>query len=152
VLAVLFARRVLDNVADSVGKRLDSTLKQAEATHKSTLEQAQATHKKILELVGTVDLDIRAWRVDVYKTLWQKTKRLQMWPRNEGVKYDDLQKLSEDLRDWYFTEGGIFLSRTTHESFYSKLQDKITEILKGKNHQDVLSTDDYEAVRNACSA
>ncbi len=96
-----------------------------------------------------VDEGLRATRLALYKVLWKKTELLPQWPRRTDVTYEKLHDLSEELRDWYFGDGGIFLSRAARKS-YGKLQDAIGKVLepqpKGK-----IEGPDYDKVRLRCS-
>ncbi len=96
-----------------------------------------------------VDEGLRATRLALYRVLWKKTELLPKWPRRTDVTYEKLHDLSEELRDWYFGDGGIFLSRAARKS-YGKLQDTIGKVLepapKGK-----IEGPDYDKVRLGCS-
>ena len=94
--------------------------------------------------------DLQHERFATYKELWRLTKLLPKWPRANAVGYEDLRKLSQSLRDWYFNEGGgMFLSRAAHTS-YAALQDSLTAILV-EQPSGVISDEHYEAVRVLCS-
>lgn len=82
------------------------------------------------ELSGAIDVDLREKRLKVYPALWKATDTLPKWPRNPDVTYEDLARLVEKLRRWYFNEGGMFLSRTTQREGYAALQDELAAILK----------------------
>ena len=90
-------------------------------------------------------------RITSYRGLWGLTKLLPKWPRSRDVSYEDLRKLSQSLRDWYFGEGGgMFLSRTAHTS-YAALQDSLTAILV-EQPSGSMTDEHYDAVRELCSA
>ena len=76
---------------------------------------------------------------------------LPKWPRAENVTYEQLLKLNQDLRTWYFTRGGMYLSRTAHRDAYSPLQDKLAGVLKS-NTTGNISGDHYDLIRDKCSA
>ena len=102
---------------------------------------------------GLVDVDLRTKRIAVYKTLWAHTKILPRWPRDQGVTYEHLLVFTHTLRDWYFTGGGMYLSRTTHRDGYTPLQDELERVLE-QSKAGLLSQsepDDYEAIRGKCS-
>jgi hypothetical protein len=77
-----------------------------------------------LTMRSKVDEGLRASRLEVYKVLWKKTELLPMWPRATAVTYRDLADLSEAFRDWYFTEGGLFLSSQSR-TVYGELQESL---------------------------
>ena len=101
-------------------------------------------------LFGQIDTDLRQRRIEVYKELWELTGLLPKWPRDETVTYERLLAFSQKLRVWYFTRGGMYLSRTSQSDGYKPLQDKIAEILRDKP-SGALSTPHYDTVRERCS-
>jgi len=86
----------------------------------------------------------------VYKTVWKETGLLPKWPEAEEVTYDKLWKLSEFLRDWYFNEGGMYLSRSTHNNGYAPLQNAIADLRKQKPTGKITS-EHYKQIRRKCS-
>src|ERR1700674_417918 len=92
-----------------------------------------------------VDEGLRDTRLALYRVLWKKTELLPKWPRRTDVTYENLRDLSEELRDWYFGDGGIFLSRTARKS-YGKLQDTIDGILTQPAKGEITDPD-YDKVR-----
>lgn len=99
---------------------------------------------------GEVDLDLRKRRIEVYGELWKYTALLPKWPRAEDVTYEQLRTLSENLRQWYYEVGGMYLSRTAHNEAYGPLQGAIAKVLGGGG-SGPLSVADYESVRQKCS-
>ena len=105
-------------------------------------------------LFGQIDTDLRQRRIEVYKELWESTALLPKWPRDESVTYDQLLRFSKQLREWYFSRGGMYLSRTTQRDGYAALQDKIAEILAEtlkEKPSGALSPAHYDTVRERCS-
>lgn len=100
-----------------------------------------------------VDIDLRLRRIEVYKPLWELTSLLPRWPRNPDVTYEQLLELTEALRKWYFAGGGMYLSRTTHNSGYYPLQQELERVLgqKKTGKLSLESPDDYGAIRDRCS-
>jgi hypothetical protein len=101
-----------------------------------------------------VDIDLRLRRIEVYQPLWELTALLPRWPRDPHVTYEDLFKFSEDLRKWYFSGGGMYLSRTTHQKGYYPLQQELERVLSQTKAGELsqLSHDDYGSVRDCCSS
>jgi len=118
---------------------------------KTWADRLLEVQKQVLQTAANIDLDLRERRIKVYQEIWTATELLPKWPRNENATYEDLMKLSESFRDWYFRTGGMYLSRTTHDSAYSPLQDAIAE-LRDKKVTGKISPQDYEYVRKRCSA
>jgi hypothetical protein len=100
-----------------------------------------------------IDVDLRLRRIEAYKPLWQLTNLLPRWPRDPSVTYEQLLEFTKHLRDWYFAGGGMYLSRTTHQSGYYPLQQELERVLSqsktGTLSQE--SPDDYGAIRDRCS-
>ncbi len=107
-------------------------------------------HIMEMELGSSIDTDLRHKRTEVYKELWKSTELLPKWPRASDVTYKDLIKFSNDLKDWYFNKGGIYLSRGA-QNRYADLQKTLTYVLMGKDLGKI-SNQDYDRVRNKCSA
>ena len=64
-----------------------------------------------------LDVDTRKERWEVYKLLWELTKRVPKWPRDQELTYEMLLKFSEGCRDWYFQRGGFHLSRPAQRAY-----------------------------------
>ncbi len=94
-------------------------------------KRAEVAYTQLAQMETKIDLDLRKRRIVVYKELWERTAILTKWPRSEDSTYEELHKLSEDLRDWYFTQGGMFTSRKTHNSAYAPLQEERQKRTKG---------------------
>ena len=123
------------NLAAEVAARADALL-----AHKDS---------ELLDILPTEELQRE--RIAAYRKLWGLTKLLPKWPRSKVVSYQGLRKLSQSLRDWYFSGGGgMFLSRTAHTS-YAALQDSLTAILV-EQPSGSMTDEHYDAVRELCSA
>src|SRR5947208_6610750 len=90
-----------------------------------------AVVQNILNARTKIDEELRNERFAVYKVLWKKTELLPQWPHATSVTYEELLRLSEEMRDWYFNEGGIYLSAKSRKS-YGKAQDVIQAVLQDK--------------------
>lgn len=114
-----------------------------------------AVIKNTLDTKSKINESLLEKRTESYKILWDKTRLLPSWPRDATVTYEKLIKLSEDLRDWYFDGGGIYLSRNS-QKLYAFLQMIITEIVKENKEGVIASNEDdkdneYDKIRKACS-
>ncbi len=104
------------------------------------------------ELEAEYDKDLRASRLRVYSTLWSKLELLAKYSRPQPVNAESLDLLSAKLRQWYFEDGGIYMSQTTRDAYFS-LQDELQHVLpsdKGTDRR--LSAEDFERLRRAGSA
>ena len=65
-----------------------------------------------------------------------------------------LEDFSEELRNWYFLDGGgMYLSRKAHEKGYIPLQEAITAALnrKGELTEEPVTPKEYDEIRELCS-
>jgi len=138
VLALIFAQRIIEKAVDTSARRFDSSILLAEETF-----------KKRLDLEAQIDIHLREKRITVYQKLWQATALLPKWPRAKNLTYEHLIKFSETLRDWYFQEGGMYLSKDAREA-YGALQDEIWAILGDQPTGD-LQPEHYDKIREQCS-
>jgi hypothetical protein len=102
-----------------------------------------------LAMRAQIDQSLRDARTNVYKDLWRRTGLLPQWPKSSDVTYAKLTDFSRDLRQWYFTEGGIYLSSESR-SMYGSLQEILSVVLQGAG-QGKISEEEYERIREACS-
>lgn len=88
-----------------------------------------STRSKIrLDLTVEYDKDLRKKRLELYKELWPKTKPLAEFSAEAPVTFDVIKAVSSDMRDWYFAEGGIYLSRRSRGPYFN-LKSFMQEIL-----------------------
>jgi hypothetical protein len=102
-----------------------------------------------MDIRTKVDESLRETRIPVYKELWIKTALLPKWSRSEDVTYEMIIQFSADLRDWYFNQGGMFLSQKARGA-YGDLQDTIHTVLS-EGATGRMPNHDYHKVRNMCS-
>ena len=89
-------------------------------------------------------------QLDAYRALWSLTGRLPKWGRSEQLQYKDLEKMSKELRCWYFDDcGGLFLSRGAYSRF-AALQIAIQSLLADTPSGDE-DASHYEDIRSLCS-
>ena len=96
-----------------------------------------------------LDVAIYKQRNEVYQPLWKRTELLPKWPRRADVTYAQIHALSEDLRDWYFNVGGVYLSAAARNA-YGRLQDALNESSRSARSE-TLSPGDYDILRDRCS-
>jgi hypothetical protein len=109
--------------------RVNEQLDEALESHKGEITSAIETLKSAIEFASTVDLDLRKARIAAYQPLWKLTDVLPSWPRNQNVTYGELDQFSTDMREWYFGQGGLYLSEPSMKA-YRELQDKIWSVLE----------------------
>ncbi len=138
VVALFLGKVATEKIADAATKLVEERLKRAEELHKS-----------LVAFTSSVDIDLREKRIPVYAELWEKTGLLPMWPWNTELTYQELHELTSDFRDWYFKQGGIFLSGSARDAYF-EVQKCINAILE-KNQTGQVSDEDYKAIRAKCS-
>lgn len=124
---------------------------------------------QILTLIfgGLLGVMIKNWydyKAMVYKSLWEKryetykrmfriTGILPLYPRKADVTYERLIESSEEMRDWYFEEGGLLLSEKARD-FYFDVQRKIRDVISDRAKETMTQpiTDDYETIQRKFSA
>jgi hypothetical protein len=107
-----------------------------------------AVAKNALDIRSKVDEQLRDLRRPAYEKLWRETALVPKWPRAH-VTHGQLAKFSEDLRNWYFETGGMWMSRQTQQR-YASLQNVLQSVTRDKPSELVDDTG-YDSVREACS-
>jgi hypothetical protein len=94
-----------------------------------------STRSKIrLDMTVEYDKDLRSKRLVLYKELWPKTKPLSPYGVESVLNFDVVKGVSEHMRDWYFAEGGIYLSKRSRKPYF-RLKDLIQKVLDDKKLQ-----------------
>ncbi len=92
---------------------------------------------------------IHETRARLYKEVWKKTGILPRRPTPK-ITYGEIAQLGIDLMNWYYEEGGMYLSGGSRRA-YTAAQDTI-EVVQGQGESAAeLSLSDYEVVRRKCS-
>jgi hypothetical protein len=104
------------------------------------------------DLEAKYDIDLRDKRIEVYKELWKRLQPLAKYLPAMPFTYKIAQELSANLRARYFEVGGLFLSESSRDAYFTLL-DKMEEVLKYPTVQpdEVLSDDIREEVRQKSS-
>jgi hypothetical protein len=98
-----------------------------------------------------IDENLRSERLEVYPKLWNTTAAVSRWPR-VVVTRGSLEELHGELRSWYYSKGGLFLSKSARAR-YGDFQELITAILTHKGDAaDVLVEDPYTDLMETASA
>jgi hypothetical protein len=93
------------------------------------------TRSKIrLELTAEYDKELRKKRLEVYQELWKLLKPLARFSRENPITYQIVKDTSENMRNWYFDTGGIFLTKESRIPYFA---------LK-KEMQKIIDNDDLE--------
>ena len=98
-----------------------------------------------------IDEELRTKRLKAYPALWKATRIASRWPRRTVCR-SELEELHRTLREWYYTDGGMFLSETARAR-YGDLQELIAAAVAhsgGSGAQ--LTPARYNDLMEACSA
>ena len=104
----------------------------------------------ILTSRAKVDEGLREKRIGVYHGLWKMTELMPQWPRRTDVTYEMLQAFSQQLCDWYFNQGGMFLSEKARKA-YGQLQGTLDAVIQPGPKGLIQDPPHYEQVRAQCS-
>jgi len=157
VLYMFFVRKLNEGEANHL-----TELRQIEEMHKASInshfdkvklelqsnqKKVEELYKKHLEYDFSIDENLRKERLASYRRLWEKMILLSEYPKNNTLTKTELQQLCLDFRDWYFKEGGIFLSEEARKRY--ELVQK--ELNKSFTEPNMKITDVYDNIRKACS-
>ena len=123
--------------------------------------------KELFALVfgGILGVVFKYWydyRIVVLKALWDKrfesyqkmftlTSFLPLYPKRAEVTYGDILDESAKMRDWYFENGGLVLSKKARDQYF-EAQRKIQAILKREQDGRLrVKNEDYEEIRRSFS-
>lgn len=60
--------------------------------------------------------EVRDERIRTYPAVWERTSVVSRWPRTDATR-DHAVHLHLDLRTWYYSSGGLFLSEDAQEQY-----------------------------------
>lgn len=79
-----------------------------------------STRSKIrLDMRVEYDKSLHDKRLELYKQLWPKTAPLARFAPHVVLTYHVVRTVSADMRDWYFNEGGIYLSKRSRKPYFA---------------------------------
>jgi hypothetical protein len=91
--------------------------------------------KTRLELAVEYDKKLQENRLEAYKKLWGMLESLARFGREKPVTYEELRKISNATREWYFHEGGIYLTRESRAPYFH-MKELIQPVLDNKEFAD----------------
>jgi hypothetical protein len=92
------------------------------------------------DLESEYDISLRKDRTEVYRDLWKRLETLAFYAA-PSVTYEDAGKLTRSLRQWYFQQGGLFLSEGTREPYFD-VQKALEGILDQERETDGAELDE----------
>ena len=117
----------------------ERTITNMRSEHEAALQRKE---REILQsLAAEYARDLRGKRIDAYEKLWAELELLNLYHPKADLKYADLAELGEKLRKWYFTDGGLLLSKSARNAYF-KAQDALIEVIRaaeaGATTQDIV--------------
>ncbi|MDP5278608.1 hypothetical protein Q9Q95_06705 [Sphingomonas sp. DG1-23] len=111
--------------------------------------QIELRNDLLLRAMDGYDQQLAKTRETRYLELWALTAPLPKWPRNQALTFSRLEKLSTELRDWYFAGGGLYLSQEARK-VYGAAQEAICTSL-GPGNEEAVPDSVYDAIQQALS-
>lgn len=90
--------------------------------------------KARLDLTVEYDKELRQSRLKAYQDLWKLLKPLARYSAKQPLSYHVARRTSEKMRDWYFDDGGIYLSREARGPYFD-LKRALQNIIDDKQLQ-----------------
>ena len=78
--------------------------------------------KTRLELMAEYDKELQTSRLDAYNKLWGMLDKFARYGREGPVTYKVLCQVSNETRNWYFHDGGIYLTRASRGPYFRMKQ------------------------------
>lgn len=105
------------------------------------------------ELEFEYDKDLRERRIAEYRKLWKLVELFALYSRPvEAVTHGAVRRLSNDLRHWYFHDGGFYLSVEARDAYFALQEALVKELQASENPSAAISEVVYERVRKQASA
>jgi hypothetical protein len=90
----------------------------------------QAKEREVLQSLAVgYAKDLRDKRMDAYRLLWNKLEVLALYQPKADLTYSELETLAAELREWYFSSGGLLLSTASRNAYFA-CQDALVEVLR----------------------
>lgn len=79
------------------------------------------------DLKSKYDISLRRDRIKEYKAIWEKLEVFSMFSP-QTINYSCLKEILKQLREWYYRQGGIFMTEGTRDTYFA-LQRELTETI-----------------------
>ena len=88
-----------------------------------------ATRSKIrLDLTVEYDKALHDKRLVLYREFWPITKPLGRFVPHFSLTYNNVKNVVTDMHEWYFKEGGIYLSKSSRKPYFHLKQQMLRVI------------------------
>jgi hypothetical protein len=81
------------------------------------------------EARAKIDAFLLERRSAAHQKLWELTATVPLWDRSRNATLDEVQRYADRLNEWYYKDGGLYLSRKAIGAF-NNLMEAITEYEK----------------------
>ncbi len=100
-----------------------------------------------------LEVELRRQRLDAFKKLWAISQPLAKYGRSEAITVGAIIRLSQELRKWYFEDGGMFLTDDSRDA-YLDFQESLQNVIKshGDNKETELDDETFESLRRKGSS
>ena len=95
------------------------------------------------ELETEFDKEIRKERIRTYLKLWQLLVVLARYDRPGPLDAARLEKLSVEMRTWFFEDGGIYLSDRARDSYFA-LKKKLPLVVEASRQREGQALEEQE--------
>jgi hypothetical protein len=113
------------------------------------------TRSKIrLDMTVTYDRALHDKRLELYKELWPRTAPLARFTPRFVLTYNIVKGVAEETREWYFREGGIYLSKRSRSPYFllkERLQQVMDDESRAARPDDPIEGRTCEAILDAAS-
>jgi hypothetical protein len=100
-----------------------------------------------LDLIAEYDKELRTKRLKAYQELWKLTEPLARYSRPAPVTYQAITDLTVDMREWYFQQGGMFLTQDSRDQYFELKASMETLVFGYKTDQNKMQIDDEYLTR-----
>ncbi|HEX8600055.1 MAG TPA: hypothetical protein VF952_16255 [Chloroflexia bacterium] len=131
-------------------------LDRAERRFEGEITRLNETHKSMLQVGTTLDTRLREERTPVYLELWKEMAILPRYPRRDDVTLGMMYQFSVNLREWYFTKGGLYLSEQAKDAYLDVQAsiwhgDHLEAAMRARFSEKLIDDEYYDTVRDKCS-
>jgi len=97
-----------------------------------------------------LEVELRRERLEAFKALWAMLEPLgQVGSPGPVAAPARLKGLSQELRHWYFTQGGMFLSDKSNEAYFNFLNAIQSAIDRTIDENQPLAADEFREITEA---
>ncbi|MGD9367361.1 MAG: hypothetical protein PVH87_16805 [Desulfobacteraceae bacterium] len=104
---------------------------------------------------ASAELQRRENRIPVMQKLWEQMRPFSFFGKPQNERKELLSKISNDLTQWYYKTGGLYLSETS-QKYYVRFQEAIETIIKKYRFSEVnlnkLSHSEFHLLQEEASA